>query len=97
MPIEVISLLIAFAGVCLAFVGSISNARKDSEQEAGRMAEIMAKLDFIGNDIKDIKADYRSVTSELQNVRDIAIQARASASSAHKRLDDAGIEQQHSH
>ena len=92
MPTEVISLVIAFVGVCIAFMGSLSNSRKDSERAAGRMSEVIAKLDFISDDLKDMKADYRRTMTELQEVRDIAIQAKASAASAHKRLDSAGIE-----
>ncbi len=92
MPTEVISLVIAFVGVCIAFMGSLSSSRKDSERAAGRMSEVIAKLDFISDDLKDMKADYRRTMNELQEVRDIAIQAKASAASAHKRLDSAGIE-----
>lgn len=92
MSTEVISLVIAFVGVCIAFIGFLGNARKDSERAAGRMSEVIAKLDFISDDLKEIKADYRSVTRELQDVRDIAVRAKASADSAHKRLDSAGIE-----
>ena len=92
MPSETISLVIAFVGVCIAFAGSLSNARKDSERAAGRISEVIAKLDFISDDLKDIKADYRSVTRELQDVREIALKAAASADSAHKRIDGAGID-----
>jgi outer membrane murein-binding lipoprotein Lpp len=95
MPTEVISLVIAFVGVCIAFAGSLGNARKDSERAAGRISEVIAKLDFISDDLKEMKADYRSVTRELQDVRDIAVRAKASADSAHKRLDSAGIEHAH--
>lgn len=91
MPTEVISLVIAFVGVCIAFMGSLSNSRKDSERAAGRISEIIAKLDFISDDLKDMKADYRSVMAELQSVRDIAVKAMASADTANKRLDGAGI------
>lgn len=92
MPTEVISLIIAFVGVCIAFMGSLSNSRKDGEREAGRISEVIAKLDFISDDLKDMKADYRSVARELQDVREIAVKAQASAASAHKRIDSAGID-----
>lgn len=92
MPTDVISIIIAFVGVCIAFVGFLANARNDSAKAEGRMGEIVTKLDFIGDDLKDLKASYRSVTSELQAVRDIATRAQESASSAHKRLDRAGID-----
>jgi outer membrane murein-binding lipoprotein Lpp len=93
MPIEVISVVIAFVGACIAFAGMLGNARKDSDRAAGRMSEVIAKLDFIGDDIKEMKADYRNVSTELKEVRDIAVRAKASADSAHKRLDSAGIDQ----
>lgn len=92
MPTEVISIIIAFVGVCVAFVGTLANAQKDNAKAEGRMAEIVTKLDFIGDDLKDMKASYRSVTNELQAVRDIANRAQESANSAHKRLDRAGID-----
>ncbi len=92
MPTEVISLVIAFAGACIAFAGMLGNARKESDAAAGRISEVIAKLDFIGDDIKEMKADYRNVATELKEVRDIAVRAKASADSAHKRLDSAGID-----
>ena len=87
MPTEMLSLLVAFVGVCIAFASSLSNGRKDAERTAGRMSEVIARLDFISDDIKDIKADYRSITNKLQTVRDIAVGAKVSADSAHKRID----------
>ena len=92
MPTEVISIVIAFVGACIAFAGMLANARKESDQAAGRMSEVIAKLDFIGDDIKEMKADYRTVQTELREVRDLAVRAKASADSAHKRLDSAGID-----
>lgn len=92
MPTEIISLVIAFVGVCIAFIGFLGSARKDSEQAAGRMSQVIAKLDFIADDLKDMKADYRNVMRELQDVRDIAVKAMTSADNANKRLDGAGID-----
>jgi hypothetical protein len=92
MPTETISLIIAFLGVCIAFATSMSNARKDASKAEGRMGEIITKLDFISDDLKDIKADYRRISVELQEVRDIAVRAQASAASAHKRIDSADLE-----
>lgn len=92
MPTDVISLVIAFMGVCVAFASSLGNSRKDAERTAGRISEVIAKLDFISDDLKEMKADYRSVTRELQDVREIAIEAKASADSAHRRIDSAGLD-----
>lgn len=92
MPTELLSLLVAFVGVCIAFMGSLSNSRKDSERAAGRISEVITKLDFISDDLKDMKADYRRITSEMQEVREIAVQAKASAETANKRIDSAGLD-----
>lgn len=92
MPTEVISLVIAFVSVVIAFVGALSRAQTDHAKSERRSAEIVTKLDFIGDDIKDMKANYRNIAHELQAVREIAVNAAASASSAHKRLDRAGID-----
>lgn len=92
MPTEVISLLIAFCSICIAFANSLGNSRKDASAAEGRMTQVITKLDFISDDLKDIKADYRRVSVELQDVRDIAVKAQASAASAHKRIDSADID-----
>ena len=89
-----ISLGIAGFAALVAFVtylrGNVRADRRDAEDRA----ETSTKLDFISNDIKDIEAENRRYSTELRDVREIAVHARERADAAHERLDRAGIDTQ---
>lgn len=82
-----ISMCVGIGGFIVAIVTLMANSKRNNEEVSKREAETVAKLDFIGSDVKDIKADQRVIQRDISNVRDIAIQARDRAESAHKRLD----------
>lgn len=82
-----ISTFVGVGGLIIAIVTLMSNSKRNHEAVSKRDAETVTKLDFIGSDIKDIKADQHVIQRDLSDVRDIAIQARDRAEAAHKRLD----------
>lgn len=92
MPIEYITLLISVCSVGIAFAVFMRNSRHDSGKQDQHNAEVVTKLDFIGEDVKDVKADQRAFQSQINDVRTIAINAYDKAESAHNRLDRAGID-----
>lgn len=48
-------------------------------------------LDFISNDLKELKVDVRSFNRDLQDVRTIAISAENEAKRANDRLDQLNV------
>ncbi len=89
-----ISLGIAGFAALVAFVTYLRGNVRADRQDAETQAETSTKLDFIANDLKDIKAENRRYSSELRDVREIAVHARERADAAHERLDRAGIDKQ---
>ena len=84
----------AAVGICgfiVALVTLLMRGRDDSNSHAKFDATISTKLDFMSEDLKDIKADQRTYQRELSDVRGIAYEAKSRAEAAHKRLDAAGI------
>lgn len=68
-------------------ISVINSSKKDTKEDTAKMTTVIVKLDNISAGIVEIKANMETTRKELQDVRDIAVKAEASASSAHKRLD----------
>jgi len=66
--------------------------KKDEGEDRASNATVLTKLEFISDDLKDIKAEYRATTDELKKVREIAEHAVERANAAHNRLDRAKID-----
>lgn len=88
MDINTISIIIAIIGCLVGAAGWLRNARTDASQQKAVESEIKTKLDFMSNDIKEVKVDVRSFSRDLQEVRTIAISAEAEAKRANTRIDN---------
>lgn len=82
-----VSTCVGIGGLLIAIVTLMLNSKKTNDEHAKQEGTVGAKLDFIGSDIKDIKADQRIIQRDVSDVRDIAIRAQDRAEAAHKRLD----------
>lgn len=88
MDISTISIIIAIIGCLVGAAGWLRNTRTDASQQKAAESEIKTKLDFMSNDIKEVKVDIRSFNRDLQNVRTIAVSAEAEAKRANSRIDN---------
>lgn len=112
------STLIGFISLIVAIAVVINNSHKDNKSETASNIEVHAalqgevntlsktidlKLNNISDDIKDLKADNRSVSNqidklrdefkiEMREIHDEARHATELAEAAHRRLDRAGVE-----
>lgn len=82
-----ISMFVGVGGLVTAVITLMMNSKKNTDEHAKREGTVDSKLDFIGSDIKDIKADQRVIQRDINEVRDIALHARDRAEAAHNRLD----------
>lgn len=87
MDITTISIIIAIIGCLVGAAGWLRNTKADIGQQKAVESEIKTKLDFMSNDIKEVKVAVRSFNRDLQEVRSIAISAEAEAKRANNRLD----------
>lgn len=90
MTIEVSLLLsgisIAFAiyfGICT----KSRNAKKDTQEEAGRDAAVMTKLENIQTTMIEFKTELQGYRSEVNDVKTQGIRNEESLKSLHKRVD----------
>lgn len=88
MDLTTVSIIIAIVGCLVGLAGWWRNNRNDSGQQKATESEIKTTLDFIQNDIKEMKVDIRSFNRDLQDVRSIAIAAKTEAKRANDRLDN---------
>lgn len=91
VPLEYLSIIIALCAMLIGFAGIIGSMRKEEGKRQASFSHLDTSLAFIGDDTKEIKSELRGMRTDLAEVREIAMQAQASAQSAHKRLDIAGI------
>lgn len=82
-----VSTCVGIGGFVIAIITLMLNSKKVNDEHAKQEGTVGAKLDFIGSDIKDIKADQRIIQRDISDVRDIALRARDRAEAAHNRLD----------
>ena len=101
--VPAVSAAVAVMGALVALATYARGGKQELRGDAAQRAETNLKLDFIGNDIKDIKAENRRTASEIREirensaaeigeVREIALYARDRADAAHNRMDRAGID-----
>lgn len=69
--------------VCTFFFDRKNEAKTDEHVSTS----LTTKLDFISEDIKDIKADQRVFQRDINDVRAIALDAKARADTANRRID----------
>lgn len=89
---EFVTILMAVFSLIIAFATFFSKAKKEEGEQDAHNARVITKLDFIGEDVKDIKAEQRSFRTEINEIRSIATHASERAEAAHHRLDRAGID-----
>ncbi len=87
MDITTISIIIAIIGCLVGVAGWLRNSKVDASEQKATESEIKTKLDFMSNDIKEVKVDVRSFSRDLQEVRTIAISAKAEAERANSRIN----------
>lgn len=85
--VQFITIAIAAGTLTIAFVTWLSKSKNETGDIKAEDARLFTKLEFIGDDVKDIKAEYRNFRNELTEVRGIASHADDRAEAAHRRLD----------
>lgn len=90
--ITILTFVIAVIGCVVAVSGVGSRQRDEAKKEEHYITTISTKLDFIGEDVKDVKADQRVFQRDINEVRSIAMKASERAEAAHRRLDRIGLD-----
>ena len=90
MTIE-LSLLMSGVSIAFAIFFGISNknrnTKKDTQEEAGRDAAVMLKLENIQNTVIEMKTEMKGYREEIQRAVEKAIRNEESLKSLHKRVD----------
>lgn len=90
--ITVLTFVIAIIGCVISVSNVGSKQRDEAKKEEHYITTISTKLDFISEDVKDVKADQRAFQRDINEVRAIATNARERADAAHRRLDQIGLD-----
>lgn len=86
-----LTLVIALIGCVVGVAGWLHTSNGDASDQAASTAEIKTKLEFIGNDTKDIRAKLSRYEEDMRTVRQTADVALARANAANDRLDAYGV------
>ncbi len=84
---SIVTIIIAFSSLAIAYVTWLTKTKNERAEDNARDTRVITKLEFISDDVKDIKAEYRNFRDELTEVRGIATHASERAEAAHNRLD----------
>ena len=89
--IEVAALAISFGMFAIALYSSQKNASKQREKEIREDAEeeskIMLKLEFISNDMKEIKTDSKRTNEEVRRLSEDVAVMKKDVKALHYRVD----------
>lgn len=93
MTVEItLAVLISIAALIVSIVRGVKTDHKtDTKEIQERVAEttrLDVKLDGISKDLGDLKDEIRLQRKEFQNLTERVAKVEASASQAHKRIDD---------
>lgn len=90
MKIEVTTLISAIS-LIIAIVVAISNIRNknyiNDRESASQVTTLIVKLENIADGINEIKADMRSMKTDVDDMRERLIKVEQSCKIAHKRID----------
>lgn len=92
MPLDELMFVIGIIGCVVGVCTYFFNQRKEARGDEHAITAVATKLDFISEDVKDIKADQRSFQRDMNEVRNIALDAKSRADAAHRRLDMIGLD-----
>ena len=90
MKIEVTTLISALS-LIIAIVVAISNIRNknyiNDRESASQVTTLIVKLENIADGINEIKADMRSIKTDVDDMRERVVRVEQSVKMAHKRID----------
>ena len=92
MDTVTISAIIAIVGCVVGVVGLWRAMTKDDNETAAAIAAIQTSLQYIEQDLKDIKAEFRRIETDVQHANETAGKALVTANAAHDRLDALGVD-----
>lgn len=90
MDTVTISAIIGIVGCVVGVVGLWRALAKDDNETAAAIAAIQTSLTYIEQDLKDIKAEFRRIETDVQQANETAGKALVTANAAHDRLDALG-------
>lgn len=89
--IEVAALTVSVCSVAIAFTQYSKNSKRQRETEiesnAKEESKIMLKLEFMSNDMKEIKLDSKRANDELQRLSEEMAVVKRDVKSLHHRVD----------
>ncbi len=89
MDTTTITIIIAIIGSLIAIIELFRLLGGDARDAGSGMASVETKVDFIGDDLKDVKADMRSFRADVTDAKTKAERALERADAAYDRADAA--------
>ena len=86
MTIEITQIISALS-LLIAAVALFRNLKGDTKADTSQVATMIAKLEMISDDIKEIKNDLKDVKMDIDNLKEKVVLLEASSKQAHKRID----------
>ena len=76
----------------MGVAGWVRNTSKDDSEIAAAIAAIQTSLDYIEQQLAEIKSEFRRVEADVAEASQVAGKALATANAAHDRLDALGVD-----
>lgn len=83
-----IGAICSVVGALIGIWGFTRYSKQDTEAKTSSFTRVETKIDIMGGDIKDIRADMKLQTAKNLDIEQRITRAEESAKSAHKRIDE---------
>jgi septal ring factor EnvC (AmiA/AmiB activator) len=87
LTIGLIGLICTIIGATTAILKQKRNFKQDVSHEAGNLAKVETKIDYISKGVDDIRIDIKAQDRKIIDISERLIRVEESTKSAHKRLD----------
>ena len=84
----IISVTACISSLIFGILTATSRFRKTNRDESSSLTTVIVKLENIGTDLKEIKADINSTKDEVAELKERLIKAEESTKQAHRRIDE---------
>lgn len=88
ITLEHLSFAVAAVVCIIGLCTFVYNRLGDHGKREHWQGQVSAKLDHIGEDVKELKAQQRNFEHQITETREIALKAKSAADKAHERLDN---------
>lgn len=83
-----ITIFCTVIGAVLGVLGALNYSKKETKEDTASSTRLETKLDYIGKNVDDIKLDFRTQSTKINDLDIRVARVEDSTKAAHHRIDE---------